>query len=93
MSITAFQRRRRELGAEGEAAPESVVGNMTVMGEPRGEASGGKDVLEGLESKTVTELEALARGRGIPGYSGMNNSELIEALGGGGAAFSPTGPE
>jgi len=66
MSVTGFNRRRREL------ATQRAAEQVTKAEAPPGEKN--------IDEMTYHELRALAKERGIEGYYQMNTEELREAL-------------
>jgi predicted kinase len=65
MSVTAFNRQRREAA---KLAEELQVNTKTIFDAKQ------------MERLTVNDLKDLAKDKNITGYSSMNKKQLIEAL-------------
>jgi len=74
--VTGFERRRRK---EAQHGPEEE--KETGAGET-GPAEGSETETEpqGLEEKTVKELQAIAKDAGVKNYGRLRKAELVEAL-------------
>lgn len=75
MSVTGFNRRRRELAKMEALKREEEKKRQSEAGSTQGPA---------LEEKSFAELRAAAKEAGIEGYGKMNKEQLLEALKAGG---------
>lgn len=78
MSLTSFQRRRRELEENIKLEVENELDECNSLGEDKENIN--KDLEVNYEALKVTELKELAKEKGIEGFEDMKKAELIQAL-------------
>ncbi|MDU1348276.1 Rho termination factor N-terminal domain-containing protein [uncultured Clostridium sp.] len=84
MSLTGFQRRRRELEENKKIEVENELDEYNSLGENE-EIEGNKENINkdleiNYEELKVTELKELAKEKGIEGFEDMKKAELIQVL-------------
>lgn len=80
MSVTGFNRRRRELAAQQEAEEAARLEAQKQETDEQNLAEELETTPGDLDDMPYPELRALAKERGIEGYYNMNTEELREAL-------------
>jgi hypothetical protein len=80
MSVTGFNRRRRELAAQQEAEEAAKLEAQKQEADEQNLAEELETAPGDLDDMPYPELRALAKEREIEGYHKMNTEELREAL-------------
>ncbi|WP_085829387.1 Rho termination factor N-terminal domain-containing protein [Clostridium massiliodielmoense] len=84
MSLTSFQRRRRELEENIKLEVENELDECNSLGEneeiEEDKENINKDLEVNYEALKATELKKLAKEKGIEGFEDMKKAELIQAL-------------
>lgn len=73
MSITGFNRRRRELALKEKEEAEKVDVEEPIEDEEKSD-------IEDLSKLKVDELKAIAKEKGLEGYSSLTKAELIKLI-------------